>query len=208
VELEILDKESEWKYSLYVTVAFSQDFVTILILLLWSFPKLVVGSTLYYSTGNHTHKKTWWMMETIWKKKLLHLHWDGVPLPQVLLFLPPDFTYLDVLINQSTTVSTEHHGWVVNTPISYSGGLRFKFQPQDWLSWLMYFVVFLRPSRQINVCACVHVCVTVASKIYYLQLFFLIPWHLQTHQVISLLFLLQLYLVLHFHNKCVTTHTV
>jgi hypothetical protein len=40
-------------------------------------------------------------------------------------------------------------GWVVSTPVSYSGSSGFKSQPADLLSRPRFFVIFLSPSRQI-----------------------------------------------------------
>jgi hypothetical protein len=44
---------------------------------------------------------------------------------------------------------TKRRGRVVNTPASYSGGVRFKSRAKDWLSGLRIFVGFLSPSRLI-----------------------------------------------------------
>jgi hypothetical protein len=44
---------------------------------------------------------------------------------------------------------TECHSWVVSTPASCFRDSGFKSLPNDWLSWLRTFVVFLNPHRQI-----------------------------------------------------------
>jgi hypothetical protein len=46
---------------------------------------------------------------------------------------------------------TERHGWVVNTHALHSGVSGFKSWHRDQLSWLMFPVIFLSPSRQMPV---------------------------------------------------------
>jgi hypothetical protein len=52
--------------------------------------------------------------------------------------------------NYAYTRKTERRGRVVNTHVSNSGGLGFKFQPGDRLSWVRFVVVFLSPSRKMS----------------------------------------------------------
>jgi hypothetical protein len=41
------------------------------------------------------------------------------------------------------------HGWTVGNPASYSGGLKLDSWFGNRPSWLRFFVIFIRPSRQI-----------------------------------------------------------
>jgi hypothetical protein len=47
---------------------------------------------------------------------------------------------------------TERRGRVVNTPASYFGGHGFKFQPEDMLAWLRFFMDLLGPSSILKLC--------------------------------------------------------
>jgi hypothetical protein len=78
-----------------------------------------------------------------------HLHFNFI-LPST----PRSFKFslhfiFQVTILYTFLISLAFHSWVVNTPASYSGGLRIKSRPGFWLFLLRFFVYFLGASRQI-----------------------------------------------------------